>query len=45
MKKKSNFKNSKLLIRPVPSSIENLAFSQYVKSNIAYLDEKSILKL
>jgi len=40
----SQLKRRKLILRPVHHTRENLAFANYVESNLSYLDKASFLK-
>ena len=40
----SNLKHRKIILRPVPNTPENIAFTQYVKQKFPYFDDKSFLK-
>ena len=40
----SNLKHRIITFRPVPKTVENIAFTNYVKSKLPYFDESSFLK-
>jgi hypothetical protein len=40
----SNLKNRKIIIRPVPKTVENVEFTNYIESKIPYFDSNAFLK-